>query len=247
MVVRMSFDPALVAKVYGAEPVAGLDEAGRAMLTKPDRRAWATDPYRRTRSLTALLEEFPASAAQAGVQSLDGFFSSEAFHQLCEQRGSMAMGFGAWVEALAGPVARLETAIARIRRHQPLRAPGIGLASTAAVVELPAGTMDQYQALRAQLGPEPVVSLATGKMRPIELPQSAESQTLLIQRGQTGDVSLTQTSAVLASLLRAADPAVSRQALVAAAVGLGASAEEAGEIIDELLEEGLLEQGPEQA
>jgi len=237
----MSFDPALVAKVYEGEPVAGLDEAGRTMLTKPDRRAWGTDPYRRTRALTALLEEFPASAAQAGVGTLDAFFSSEAFHQLCEQRGSMALSFGSWVEELAGGVARLETALARVRRPQPSTTEGIGLAPTAAVVTLPAGTLDQYQALRAQLGPSPVQTLAEGRAQPVTLPESAEVQHLLIQAGTAGDISLTDTTETLAALLLAAEPPVPREVLKATARTLGAEPGEEDELLDSLLGEGLLQ------
>lgn len=243
MVVRMLFDPALVAQVYGGDPVDGLDASGRAMLTRPDRRAWGTDPYRRTRALTALLDEFPASAAQAGVSKLDAFFSSPSFHQLCEDRGSMALSFGQWIEDLAGPVARLERALAKIRRPQPLHSTGVGLAPTAAVIALPAGTLDQYQALRAQLGPHPVEVLAQGKARPVALPNSAQVQHLLIQAGTDGDIALTTTNESLAELLLASNPARSREDLEAVAQSLGASEEEAAEIITDLLQEGLLVQG----
>lgn len=240
MVVRMLFDPALVAQVYGSEPVQGLDEAARAMLTQPDRRAWGTDPYRRTRALTALLEEFPASAAQAGVANLDAFFSSAAFHQVCEERGSMALGFGVWVEAHAGPVARLETALAQVRRPQPTGGGGISLSPMAVVVQVPAGTLDQYQALRAQLGPNPVVTLAEGGAKPVAAPHSTQVHHLLVQGSQGGDISLTHASETLASLLMAAAAPVERQELEDTAQALGATAQEAGEIIDDLLGEGVL-------
>lgn len=238
-VVRMLFDPALVAQIYEQTPVPGLDEAGRAMLTAPDRRAWATDAYRRTRALTALLEEFPASAAQAGVAALDAYFSSENFHTVCQSRGSMALGFGSWVESLAGPVARLETSLATVRRPSA-PAPGIGLSPRAAVVELPAGTLAQYQALRDQLGPSPVVALVQGQAGPMDVPASAEVEHLLIQASVEGEVSLTVATPSLAGLLQAADPAVPRQTLQAAARAQGAAPGEEDEIIDELLAEGLL-------
>ncbi len=240
MVVRMLFDPTLVDQVYDNAPVEGLDELGRAMLTQPDRRAWGTDPYRRPRALTALLEEFPASAAQAGVSRLDAFFSSPDFHQLCDTRGSMALSFGTWVESLAGPVARLERALAQVRRPAVSPAPGIGLPSTVVIVQLPAGAIDQYQALRAQLGAHPVQCLVQGNARPVALPPSAETQSLLVQASEDGNISLTPANPSLAALLQAAKTATSREKLEQKAVALGASAQEAQEIIDDLLSEGLL-------
>jgi hypothetical protein len=240
MVVRMLFDPALVEQVYSDAPVDGLSAEGRAMLTQPDRRAWATDPYRRPRALTALLEEFPASAAQAGVGKLDAFFSSTEFHQVCDARGSMALSFGTWLESLAGPVARLERALAQVRRPAEHPGTGIGLPSTVALIELPAGVIDQYQALRAQLGAHPVPHLVQGHARPIALPPSAETQSLVVQASEDGQVSLTPANPSLAALLQAAQVACSRETLEAEAVALGASAQEAGEIIDDLLSEGLL-------
>ena len=210
------------------------------MLTQPDRRAWATDPYRRPRALTALLEEFPASAAQAGVGKLDAFFSSTEFHQVCDARGSMALSFGTWLESLAGPVARLERALAQVRRPAEHPGTGIGLPSTVALIELPAGVIDQYQALRAQLGAHPVPHLVQGHARPVALPPSAETQSLVVQASEDGQVSLTPANPSLAALLQAAQVACSRETLEAEAVALGASAQEAGEIIDDLLSEGLL-------
>jgi len=239
-VVRMLFDPTLVDQVYDHTDIPGLDADSRALLIRPDRRAWGTDPYRRTRALTALLEEFPASAGQAGVAKLDAYFSSEIFHTVCDQRGSMALGFGSWVERLAGPVARLETALARVRRPRPPAGPGIVLSPTAAVIELPAGTLDQYQALRDQLGAHPVHTLVEGHIRPVALPDSASSQHLLVQGSPQGDISLTVTSPVLAQLLMAAQKPLSNAALQATAEDLGAGPGESVEIISELMAEGLL-------
>ena len=239
-VVRMLFDPVLVDKVYGNSTVDGLDDAGRRLLTQPDRRAWALDVYRRMRALTALLEEFPASAGQAGVATLDAYFSSEIFHSICQERGSMALGFGAWIEALAGPVARLETALARIRRPQPATEPGIRLSANAAVVCLPMGTLDQYQALRAQLGDQPIVALVEGKVRPVALPESQQSQYLLVQARPDGEISLSLTSETLALLLQAAKQTIGRAELQARARELGAEPGEEDEIIDDLIHEELL-------
>jgi len=236
----MLFDPDLVDRVYDGATVPTLDEHSRSLLVRADRRAWKVDPYRRTRALTALIEEFPASAAQAGVPRLDAFFSSDHFHTTCQERGSMALSFGQWIEALAGPIARLESALARVRRPQPMTVAGVGLAPSAALASLPAGVLDQYQALRAQLGENPVHALVEGRVRPVALPKSESIQRVLVFAQPNGDISLTMASDTLAELLLAADPAVDRQTLRAKARDLGADPGEEDEIIDDLIADGLL-------
>ena len=67
-----------------------------------DRRAYAVDPLRRARTLTALIEEFPVSVQHLVQQTgqpalLDAFFSSPHFHTCIQQRGSLAASFSAYV------------------------------------------------------------------------------------------------------------------------------------------------------
>ena len=92
VVVRMLYDPALVDAVYGGAPVEGLDAPGRAHLIRVDRRAWATDPYRRSRSLKALIEEMPVSAALAGIGSLATATVSLTQQQRTETAGAIGGG-----------------------------------------------------------------------------------------------------------------------------------------------------------
>lgn len=141
VIVRMLYDPALVEAVY-REPGAALEGAGlRAeeldWLRAGEMRAWRTDPMRRARFLTTLIEEFPVSAACAlrrmreGVvrvetELLDAFFSSPGFHQGLQAGSAIVFGFGHYLEGAGhggvaadpriAPLARLEASIARLRR-----------------------------------------------------------------------------------------------------------------------------------
>ena len=95
--VRMHYDATLVERVYAGEPVAGLCDRGRALLQRTDRRAWSTDPYRRSRLLHALLDVFPVSGMVAGLNRLEGFFSADTFHSCVQERGVVAISFGTWL------------------------------------------------------------------------------------------------------------------------------------------------------
>ena len=101
----MLYDPAFVAQIF-ADPPALRDEdltdQERRWLVEVDRRAYAVDPLRRARTLTALIEEFPVSVQHLVQQTgqpalLDAFFSSPHFHTCIQQRGSLAASFSAYV------------------------------------------------------------------------------------------------------------------------------------------------------
>jgi hypothetical protein len=135
LMVRMLFDEDFVEDVYAApeRALAGLDltEAERGQLLGVDRRAWRHDPLRRRRTLKTLVEEFKISttivlAETRSLASLEGFFSSQFFHNAIQERGSMGMAFaeflleglrrGEWNAPQIADVARLEAAIAGCRR-----------------------------------------------------------------------------------------------------------------------------------
>ena len=166
---RMLWDPEFVARVYTTPQVAlagdALTPAEISWLTKPDRRAWATDPARRARTLHALLEEFPGAGALAtrheqGLAFLDRFFSSTTFHACIRDGASMALAFGSYLAreiagAVADPrvraLASVEGALASVRRTAKLP-PGMipfkgrptadraALRPDAALFDAPAGT-----------------------------------------------------------------------------------------------------------
>jgi len=137
IIVRMLYDAAFRQSIYDAPyaALAGIDLTAeeRAALVQPDPRAYGTDPYRRSRALHGLLEEYPVSAWLAGralgdVHQLDAFFSSPFFHDCIQQRGSLAQSFGAYLDrrSCSGEVhdtrvtwtAALEGTIAALRRRR---------------------------------------------------------------------------------------------------------------------------------
>lgn len=135
VVVRMLYDPDFAARVL-ADPdgaLAGVDvsQEERAWLREPDPRAWGADDSRPLRSMTALLQQFPASAALAvraagSPGAVSGFYGSAWFHRAVMERGSLALAFGEYLAELGAsgpradgrviPLVRLEQAIVRLRQ-----------------------------------------------------------------------------------------------------------------------------------
>lgn len=242
VVARLLYDPALVERLYSGFPVPEISEDQRALLLKVDRRAWGTDPYRRGRALTSLLEEFPASAALAGVHTLDPFFSSTDFHNCVQRRGLLALAFGAWIARRVGPVAHLETAFAAARRATRPRGAGLITAPGVVSLALPAGTLERLNALRARLGPDPLGALAAGGLALAELrgPLGPEPAWLLVERGADGGVGVGAVSEALGGLLRFTATPRAREEVLAEARRHGADPGEDSEILDGLIEDGLL-------
>jgi hypothetical protein len=240
MAVRLHFDPAFVDVVYGGGAVEGLDEGGRAMLVAVDRRAWQTDRYRRPRALHALMEEFPASCALAGVGELDSFFSSPTFHRMIQDRGSMAQAFGTWLQARARGVATLELGLVRARRSATLEGEGLVVAPGVVPLSLPAGSLARYLHTRTRLGGDALTALSTGGVDLGELPALGEGEEhLLIEPVDGGgDLGISQASTGLVRLLTAALCPASPARMLAVARSVDASTGPA--IIDGLVAEGLL-------
>src|SRR5262245_39972385 len=159
VMVRMLHDPAFTAAVYAdpAHALAGVDltTLERRWLAEAPPAAWRTDPERPARVLAALLDEFPASAGRAPAR-VARFFTSEHFHHAVQARGSLALAFGAPLVGDADPIvanlARLETAIARVRRAprapQPSAPGDLRRTPAAAVVRVRTGTLALYKAIR---------------------------------------------------------------------------------------------------
>jgi hypothetical protein len=240
VVVRMLYDPALLEAVYSGAPVADLDAEGRAHLTRVDRRAWGTDPYRRTRTLQALIEELPVSAAVAGIDTLDAFFSSPDFHRAVQQRRTLVLAFAQWLEPRVGDIARLEGAIARARQQSPGTGAGLCMALGVAAVSVPEGLLQWWQEACGQLGPSPVCALLEGPADLETPPEGACTEHYLLERGSEGGIQLGGGSAALVGLLCAADTPISREALGDRAVAMGAEPDDVSELIEGLVLDGLL-------
>jgi len=271
LVVRLLFDPELVTS-YNANPeqVAGglnLPEGSQQWLLSIDPRAWGIDTMRRSRTLTALLEEFPATAALSfqepdASSRLDRFFSHDAFHPTIQARGALAPAFGAWwirearddrFPAGTGAIATIETTIAELRRAvspeygvspsletgQVMLHPGVGLLS------MPEGSLDLYAHVLAAMGAdralEPVVN---GDVRLGDVPAlnlKREESLLLNPVGPGGGVGA--ISDALTALLRLTEMPISRDAFLQGMLELGAAPEDQEEILRDLIRDELLLEG----
>jgi hypothetical protein len=259
----MLFDPEYAGRVRGDEPLDELGERERELLRGVDPRALATDDMRRARALHVILEEYPVSAALIGVDAVDRFFGSAVFRACVFERGSMAVVFGrgyllgSFVEKVQG-VGAIETAMACARRGDRLRVAGLGCAAGLAPVSACAGTLVWYQRALERLGPEPLRVLTqlrkpwpqkpprgagppregagSGRGRPV----TTKREHLLVEAKADRSLVIGTASEALVGLLLAADPPRPRAELVAVAIELGAAADEAQGLLDDLIREGLL-------
>jgi hypothetical protein len=235
--IRLLHDAAFAAAVH-ADPeraLAAVDltaDERRWLLAKPA-AAWRTDPARPARVLAALLEEYPATVAQA-PDAPAGFFRSSELHAAIQERGSLALALGAYLARTGDrptrTLARLEQAVAAVRRapRAPAKSPPgrLRLSPRARVLRLPAGALDLLAAVRrdergARLGTidEPVlVALASGAT----------------------DVTLEGLEPALALLLERAEPGCRGDDLRAEAGRLGAEPRDAAEVVERLVADGLL-------
>lgn len=263
VVVRMLYDPAFADGVY-ADPAAALageplTAAERAWLVAADRRRWAADPLRRYRGLQGLLEEFPASGAlvvrhNGGVPALDAFFSSPAFHRCVMDRGSLAGAFGAWMARFGGEVAavaRLEAAVAHVRRAPPRTPPDAADCWATApwidVFRAPAETPALHQHLAARLAahPEgPVAAVVDGSVKLADRPAlGAETEGFIAERTPEGAVTVGEAPTPLVTLLerlRAPAPTARVQEWLRA---LGADPGEEAELLAAFVADALLVPG----
>jgi hypothetical protein len=165
VLVRMLYDPRFCAKVM-ASPEHTLRDVSlsareRRWLAEADPRAWQLDPLRRTRTLQALLEEYPLTAALVVQQSrctrlLDKYFESSAFHQAIQNRQSLSLSFGEALPMLLHglpcsvlAMTIIEFAIARKRRA----AFPVGSESDTSLESLPMGVLEQHRAGTFTLSP----------------------------------------------------------------------------------------------
>lgn len=268
VVVRMLYDPALVAAVYRGDR----DALGSLDLTAPERRwlvaqdprAYATDPHRRGRTLTALLEELPVASAlvvrAAGPTALDAFFGAARFHDAIQRRGSLAAAYAGWLQDQHGalprerrlpPVVRLEAAIAAIRRARPTTPSGgplVVTATTVAAVRVDGGTLAFRQAAADTLAAHRAGLvggvLDKGARLPDRRLDPGTPEELLVERTLDDEVTVAEGSEALGEVLRACASPVLRHVALAAVRAQGAEEGEDVEILDGLIEDGLLSPSP---
>jgi hypothetical protein len=240
----MMFDPIYAAVVRGDAPLDELSARERELLRGVDPRGLATDDMRRARALHVILDEYPVSAALIGVDAVDQFFASAAFRGCVFERGSMALVFGReYLSAMSDRVhgvGAIETAMAHARRADRPRRAGLGCAPGLAPVSVPEGTLAWYQRGRERLGPEPLEALTKLRKPWPHKPPRTGREHLLIEAKADGSLAIGTASAALVGLLIAAEPPRPRAELAAAAIELGAAPDEAHELLDDLIAEGLL-------
>ncbi len=264
VVVRMLHDPSFRAAVY-ADPVAalsGLDltPENHRLLLASDARAWGVDVQRADRVLHAMLAEFPVSALvllEDGLvfARLSRFFQSAFFHDAIMVRRSLARAFGDYLATLtmrarARSLIALEQAIATIRRarRSASATPANHLQRSPLVrpVALAAGTLAAWHKAKQALGDEPLATLIARKRPRVGSSDERSSEWVLLELkpeavgSAPAEPSAAFIGEALGHLLLAAEEPVARAFLEAIAEREGADANEAREIIDELVAEGLL-------
>ena len=277
VVVRMMYDDAFRQRVY-ANPERALRDLSltlqeRQWLIAPPANAYGADAYRSSRALTGLLEEFPVAGALAarlsrGAQRLQQFFASSDFHQCVQTRGSMAAAFGDYLASGVfrsrqtppelAPIARLETAIAQVRRA-PSPLPGdpapitpqtpLGLAPWVALLTLHPDTLTRYSALLADLRQrggdlvETVLDTRHRLPRGPALRGAATAFALVSQMPGSDGPSLESVNDDLGKLLSAANTPQSAADLQRLVEAMDCDPDEAREVIAGLVEDRILIQG----
>ena len=274
VVVRMMYDPAFRQRVY-ANPERALCDVPltpqeRQWLVTPKPSAYGADAYRSSRALTGLLEEFPVAGALAvrlprGMQRLQQFFATPAFHQCVQARGSMAAAFGTYLGSAAfrsrnvasemAPIAAVETGIAHVRRApSPLTPPTapttaetrLGLAPWVALLTVPPDTLERYRTLLASLrqhGRSLVEAVLDTQHRlpPGPTLRGKATAFVLVSHVPGSDgPSLESLTEELGKLLTAAKTPMRLGELCALVEAMGGEPEEAREVIDGLVDDRIL-------
>ena len=256
--VRMLHDPKFVASVY-SDPAAALADLALgprewSWITRSAPAAWLTDPERPSRVFEALRKEFPVSCALAeiaggGRDEMLRFFASPDFHKAVQERRVLALHFGHWMitQAKSGRLGRkptavlaeLELACAELRRVPPkarelaAASEGLALAPGVRLLSLPEGSLSLLEATRKSL------QEGTPLRRP-RLSGRGSEWVLVELQGEQGALQLGGLPGELAELLLAAGTGTRQVELLQRAVALGASTEEASEIVQSMVADGLL-------
>ncbi len=267
VLVRMLYDPDFVERVY-ANPETSLRELElspreREWLQRPDRRAYGVDAYRRSRTLQALVGEYPAACALALAHDLrwaelDAFFSSSLFHVGIQRGRSLALVFGGHLFELAGihadreprlePLARLERGLARVRRrisHARGRDGDWCLSPEVETLELPRGTLGTHQLVMGRLGkPEdidPTSLVDSETLRGLSLsPLNGGREHLLLALGEEDGVRIEPLSPELFAILETTRGGVAHEELVGVCRALGAEDIQIDGILEDFVTSGEL-------
>jgi len=264
---RMQADPGFAhALLLGDEEAVAstaLSPEDLRLLAGVEPAALSADPggKRRTQIAGNAASEFRltlAAVARCALapEFLEAFLASPELHGAMARDGRLPLAFADYAarraeeagEATVGAIARLESAMARLRRAQsspaaraPLRADEVRLSARAAVETLPAGTAAFAEALGRSLV-EPCASPATPTL-------SGEELVLLTAEPaanghRLGSVSVEVLSPPADLLLARARESLDAAARAAFAREHGAEPAELERFLDTFVADGVLERGP---
>lgn len=262
VVVRMLHDPVFRAAVY-ADPARALADLAlspddQRLLLAPDARAWGADAQRSERVLSALVTELPVSVLALFEEGLSlarlrRFFESPFFHATIMARGSLAPAFADYLATLTKrprtqTFIRLEHAIALVRRaHDQVSIPPGHLMRAGHVrpVSLAGGTLAAWSHAKKALGSDPTTRLFAKSRPRVAAVDPRTTEWVLLERKPEApdDPEAAFIGEALGHLLEAAATPALRATLSAVAEREGAETNEASEILDELIAEGLLASG----
>ena len=268
VIVRMLFDPLFVEQVYTApEPTLRPLEIPDHLVTellKTDRRAWQVDTERRKRTLHSLIGEFKCSTTLAlsetgSIGLLDAFFSHHLFHRSVQTRGSLSDAFAKYLTHLhtEGNVTHphyldlltLEATKAQCRREltETLPSPsrdGYSLPPGVHSKELNGNVipaLNQIEHYLYELSLLPALALCEDRPAfPSLPPVSSPTHFLFRPREGEEDIHLSPVSVVVHDALNEMKSPLSREGFLKKMKRRGLSTERANELLDALLEEGLL-------
>lgn len=239
VLVAMMFDPEYAGRVRGDVAMPTLTMRERALLRTVDPRALRTDRYRVARAIATLLDEYPVTASVLGASVFERFFTTDAFRATLDH-GRMAIAFGGWIGERAHGVGRLEAAMATVRRAAPIVGAGIHTPPRMRALVVPAGTLAYHGRVRTRMGADVAAAIARRDLARTERPPQRGTEHLLVERRDDGSIDLGTGSEALVRLLAFAEQPHPRAVLEAEAIRRGAEPHEAGEILDDLLAQGLL-------
>lgn len=243
----------------------GLDAAERAQLCAVDPRALRTDPLRRRRTLRTLTEELKTSSTLMLAETRSLAFAEDFFRSPCFAAAvthadrpmtlelarylDEAVSAGRLRTPLLADVVRLEATMARCRRAagDPVR-PGVALAPGVAVGNFDGATLEVVQRVEQYLfevGLMPQVALCDDAPRlpPMPPPRPDTPLYLLFTPSETG-ISLSEIDAGLFAVLSAFSAGVALKEVRSVLLALGIPADQLMPMIESLMAEGILSEGP---
>jgi len=263
----MVYDPVFAATVKSnpATALKGLKFSANELgwLRATDTRAFGVDVHRRDRTLKALIDEYPRCTAiifkrDGNLEGLAAFFEENEFHKAIQQRQHLAMAFGSYLERYAGKeepdlvsLVVMESAIARLRRQsasEMAEDTGFILAPGAMLVKTVSGSLNLFSELSgrlAKLSTSLEEAALSGRVDIQGLPPigtgRSESILLTAEHSGKGEVALELCPDALFRLLQCAEGGCTSKALLDCARLEGADEDEAEEILEGLVSDGILQ------